>query len=107
MKIVKCERLLQPKLSQSRLPIAVGRAALVLGCHGCGFQEQVPAGLLSVWVRNMQLDEVDVLTNYLPDCSGQFVGVWKVAIAAMNVAGDSKFEEANLIAVMVRLGVFS
>ncbi len=69
---VQCRKGLN--LLLSRLPNVLGRAASVLGCHGCGFQEQVPAGLLSVWVRNMQLDEVDVLTNHPSDCSGQFAG---------------------------------
>ena len=62
------------KLLQSRLPNVLGRAALVFGCHGCGFQEQVPVGLLSVWVRNMQLNKPTVQTNHPPDCPGQFAG---------------------------------
>ena len=105
MEAVQCRKGLN--LLLSRLPNVLGRAASVLGCHGCGFQEQVPAGLLSVLVRNMQLDEVDVLTNHPPDCSGQFAGNWKVAIAAKTVAGDSKVDESNLIDVMSLLGFFA
>ena len=64
---VQCRKGLN--LLLSRLPNVLGRAASVLGCHRCGFQEQVPAGLLSVWVRNMQLDEPTVQTNHPPDRS--------------------------------------
>ena len=62
------------KLLQSRLPNVLGCAALVLQCHRSGSQEQVPAGLLSVFVLNMLLNEPHVQANHSPDCLGQFAG---------------------------------
>ena len=64
---VQCRKGLN--LLLSRLPNVLGRAASVLGCHRCGLQEQVPAGLLSVLVLNTQLDKLTVQTHHLPDRS--------------------------------------
>jgi len=62
------------KLLQSRLPNVLGCAALVLWRHRGGFQEKVPAGLLSVLVLNVLLDEPHVQANHSPNRSGQFAG---------------------------------
>ena len=58
-------------------------------------------------VLNVLLDEPHVQANHSPNRSGQFAGGTQIAIAALTAACDRKFNEANLIHIVVRLGLFA